>query len=283
MPSQFDADAYWAMTAVINLEYAKKFEYSFRWIEPTIDKSALSFNVNWLKLLYLKHRLAELSTSSACSWVLYLDTDAIVRESDLPLSDFLGDLSARYPSIKNTSAIFAQEDSIPAAFASGDASLFSFLENTRPRRKGFISPWHHVNAGVFFLKAGAQSEALVDAWLESGRHDQRARNRWPAEQGTLTELLFPGRYNTTLPPCPCHAEVAPHASLQGSFAVVNFTEMNGPWGRFVKHDWSGPGGERRVSDFEEELMRIGVADAGSFAASLREVGTCSLRWTPDDF
>lgn len=254
---------YWSLTAVINHEYARQFKYNFRVVRPNISNvSALGYSVNWLKPLYVRQRLEEMADTPGCLWLISMDSDSFVRESDLPLDVFLDGLAKKYGMKHDVGGVFAQEVSIQGAFT---------------------SPWHHVNAGVFMMQSNVHSRKLVNAWIESGRDDPDARVEWPAEQGTITELLFPGKYITKI--VGNRAQKARTVSFddRGHVGVVNMSEFNSPWGRFIEHMWSGPGVETRGTDPKRMLTRMDLMDEHRYKAVAVEVAKGTVLWMPPAF
>jgi len=175
---------YWVMATIVNYAYAARFAYSFRLVRPAMQ-SARDYP-GWNKVLYLRDRLSDLSAEPACTWLLYLDADAFVREADLPLPTFLAGLAARYPVSADVGIILARESNLTGSGAAPPLAAF-------------------LNTGVLLLRSGPQSRRLLDAWLLAGRHVQQRRlwTTWPAEQGILSELLLPGSYphGNSFEPC----------------------------------------------------------------------------------
>ena len=149
--------------------------------------SALGYSVNWLERLYVRQRLEEIADTTGCSWLISMDLDSIVREIDLPLDVILDGLAEKYGLKHGVGGVFAKEVFIQGAFT---------------------SPWHHVNASVFMTQSSVHGMKLVNAQKEPGRDHPDARVEWPAEQGTITELLFPGKYITKIANHPREVEAS---------------------------------------------------------------------------
>merc|ERR550537_1355082 len=138
--------------------------------------------------------------------------------------------------------------------------------------------WHAINAGVYLVRSDAQSRYLFNTWQSAAGDDEQLKKKWPAEQGVLTELYFHGKYYTKLGKQ--HAQLRKHGDIQSAIALVNMTEMNSPWGRFIEHVWSGPGYEKRDTDYTAMLSRIGAAEPKRFQQLLDEVRSSahSVAW-----
>jgi len=276
LPSEANPETFWGMTAVINHEYAKKFGYKFTLVHPDYIKGKEpDYDVNWLKPLYFAQRLQELKESTRCKWFLFLDSDAFVREFDVPLEKFIPDLLAKYNIPKNVAAVFAKEKAIPGVSSEGHLSppIFNWL-----------------NPGVFLVQANAQSQFFFNAWLEGGQHSKPfdashpalrflrkespfffghfpglrdLRKQWPAEMGVLTQLYENNQ------------------DIKSMLGTVDMLEMNSPSGKFVEHAWGGWGSEKKKTDFSDMLARIGTfAEPGKFSKWLGQVEKCTVSWTP---
>lgn len=248
---------YWVMTGLINYAYASRFAYTFRLVRPSMQSAA--DYPGWNKVLYLRDRLSELGAGSACTWLLYLDADAFVREPDLPLPVLLGSLARRYAIPARAGALLAREENLTGSLAEPPAAAF-------------------LNTGVMLLRSGASGRELLDAWLLAGRHVEHRRlwNTWPGEQGILSELLLPGSYP------PAKSSSASGRALRRSFAVVNMTEMNSPWGRFVQHNWGKTATDCLLRDLalRDALLRLDCLKPACLAGLRRGVQAHTVSWTP---
>mmetsp|Transcript_25369 Transcript_25369/g.59090 ORF Transcript_25369/g.59090 Transcript_25369/m.59090 type:complete len:87 (+) Transcript_25369:735-995(+) len=72
-------------------------------------------------------------------------------------------------------------------------------------------------------------------------------------------------------------------ALRQAFAVVNMTEMNSPWGRFVQHSWGKTATEvlLRDSSLRDALLRLDCMASECLAVLRRGVQSCTVSWTPD--
>eukprot|EP00928_Gymnodinium_smaydae_P063719 TRINITY_DN47214_c0_g1_i1.p1 TRINITY_DN47214_c0_g1~~TRINITY_DN47214_c0_g1_i1.p1 ORF type:complete len:292 (-),score=39.39 TRINITY_DN47214_c0_g1_i1:103-978(-) len=250
-----------SMTAVLNQAYASHWGYSFNivhWNWSRVRRSRYRrFHPAWGKVFFLHNRLRELEAASAngaegasaCTWLLYLDSDAYVREFDVPLPIFLQGLAERYASLGSLLRLQPASDGVgagsahavagsaqmqlaPGAIFTRERSVAHAVDgNFRPRRA-----W--INSGVFLLRAGKKAAMLIDDWLALGdAADDKLRHAWPWDQVALTELLRPGAFPWTR----WSLNASSH-NLSGVAALVDMVEMNSPWGRFVQHLWAGTTG-----------------------------------------
>lgn len=233
---------YWSQAAVINYAYAKRFHYNFTLIQPNLSQD--KYNIAWAKCFYLADRLQQLEGNIGCKWILHLDSDAFVREFDLPLPTFMSGLASKYDIGKDVAAVFAKERAI----------------KSEPRdRPGY--GW--LNGGVFLVQANPQSQSFFRKWLDAGKNgSDLERKTWPAEMGVLTHLYE--RDNAT----------------RDTLAVVDMQEMNSPYGNYVEHTWSGWGYEMRGTAYKDMLTRISLASPDDFAKTLQQVKDRIIHYTP---
>jgi len=116
-------------------------------------------------------------------------------------------------------------------------------------------------------------------WLCAGRHSRPEwQNEFPGEQGVLTELVtgwvspeFGGASGLGDPS---------HNNFKELVSVVNMTEMNSPWGKFVEHIWGGIGVHMRGKDYGAALLQIRGNEPGRFQTLLGQAREHVLRWDP---
>lgn len=265
----YPADKYPSLTAVINYKYAKKFGYDFTFAHMDKADRDPKFSIPWHRVFYFADRLKERSDEDACKWFLYLDTDAFLHDFDTPLESFIARMASRYNINRGVGAIFSQEQEHPPEMT---------------------MTLHGVNAGVYLIHSNANSRRLFDTWSASASDDPDLEKAWPAEQGVLTEMVFPGKYVTRLGPLrpdgqfheSASARLKQHGDIDvaSTLALVNMTEMNSPWGWFVEHIWSGPGSEKRGTDFMGMLGSIYATDPDHFDELLSAVRTHVSTWSP---
>merc|ERR1719316_1649822 len=166
---------YWSLTAVLNYAYAKQFGYKFTFVHPDKHRLLSKFNIQWHRVFYFAERLRKVQQrqQGQCTWLLYLDTDAFVRDFETSLPRFLSRIASKYHIKDDVGAIFAQEQAHPPSMPYS---------------------WHAVNDGVYLVHANGQSRRFFDVWQSAASDDSELEKKWPAEQGVLTELYFPGKY-----------------------------------------------------------------------------------------
>jgi len=199
-----------------------------------------------------------------CTWLLFLDSDAFVRQTDLSIPGYLANLAWRYGIKHNVAAIFAQNRDIqrPDHLYVGPVT-------------GFKANVHWVNAGVFFVQANAQSRRLFESWQVLGHNSKDGlRRSWPGETGVITELVRPGLYS--------YARTSDWGTrnFTKEVALVDMVEIDSPWGRYVQHIW-GFHWYRREIDCYDALIRIRADEKERLGLLLRQVLKGRLYWGPD--
>lgn len=248
---------YVSLTTVLNYAYAKKYGYDFRYVHLDASHLRTNFSAPWHRVFYFQERLRNETDDSSCRWYLHVDSDAFVRPPWRSLPEFLTDVAKRYSINSDTGAIFAQEQQLPPD-----------MPHTL----------HAVNAGVYLVHPNARSRHLFQVWASAATDDPLLQAQWPAEQGVLTELRFPGRYYTGLKLH--HARLHKHEDIATDLSLVNMTEMNSPWGRFVEHLWSGPGSDLRHRGFLDALKDVQAEDGPTFHRLLAEARRRIVPWAP---
>lgn len=251
------------MAGILNYAYAAHWSYDFRIVLPQ-ERRGGSLKGDpypgWHKVQYLLERLSNPSADERrCKWLLYMDSDAFVRMHDLPMDIFLAGLVSRYWIREDVGVIFAREQNLTGA-------------NAEPPKADFL------NTGVLFVRFGERSKTLFERWLAAGFgvESRRLWNLWPGEQGIISEHLLPGSY----PQAKSSIERQP--SIRNSFAAVNLTEFNSPWGRFVQHNYGKTANDQTSRDraFREALLRLDCLEAGCFTRLRRAATKAMERWTP---
>lgn len=201
----------------------------------------------WCRLKIIRSVVAQIAQRrrlepgrASCHWVLYIDSDAYVREQH---TDFTAVLGA------------ARHADVHFAIAREEPPAGGFRSN-RKREHGVRVP--SLNAGVLFVRASAWAEALLDVWMRAPELPVCAPfvRSWPCEQQCLHELL---RNRTLLPD-----------GWQRRIATAPTQLFNSPWGSFVRHVWGGPGSELRRRVFDDELKVQGVWRWRQFERLLQE-------------
>jgi len=256
--TSFNQKAYWAMNAVINKAYADKWGYAFTLAVPQKQTPRMSKKPanSWYRVPFLHQRLADAQArKEKCGWIVYMDSTSFIRNHDVPLSRFLDGLFKDQPMHPRTGGIFQWD----------------------AKNNGLVSD------SSFLLQVNGHGEDLVNAWRQSGEADEAMRFE-AAEQGTLTELLFPGKVATRSGQAlklfqMAHAKtVTGGKSLRGHFEVLPAeADAHGDqcWGDFIQDTSSLPPGLKRRNSMDQ-LKRLGLLE--SFSTALRGLG--ATQWQP---
>lgn len=267
---------YWALAAALNAAYAAHWSYKFTYVK--LNSSAMpGYHPAWAKVFYLSERIRQATETGQCRWFLFLDSDAYVREYDVPLDIFLAALGKQYRIRADVGAIFAREEdpdiehlgvSIPG--------LREYYQNYR-----FEAAW--LNSGVLLAQSGAKGQQLFEAWEQAAREAGSAlRSRLPADTAVLTEMINPGLYPLarTTAQRPMPGNDGQQQPINRTVAVVHMVVMNSPWGRFAAHAWSYHQSFRE-SMFWDGLLRIQIAGLEALGKELHRVHKyCLVRWKP---
>ena len=205
---------------------------------------------SWCKLSYLIARVRARvdrceEQAGGCSeatlpWMLFLDSDAFVRETQ---QNFVDALNAQ--ELTGVEILVTREEAVPEL--------------------GFHKAFE-INTGVMFIHASRWTLTFLEAWLaerESSCAD--LREVMPGEQGCLIRLL--------------HAKY-PHlpAGTDTRLRLLPMRPFNSPWGSFIRHFWSaawylrGPPQKHgpSVDLITDELSLHGVFSRKQFDTELRE-------------
>eukprot|EP00440_Ansanella_granifera_P040768 gb/GFBE01044212.1/.p1 GENE.gb/GFBE01044212.1/~~gb/GFBE01044212.1/.p1 ORF type:complete len:456 (+),score=146.59 gb/GFBE01044212.1/:1-1368(+) len=255
---ELDKNKFWAMNIVSNKAYADRFGYHFVLITPelndnSIDKKGSNAPLpSWYKVPYLQERLSnmQIGRSGKCSWLLYMDSNAYVRESDVPLPLLLEELVNEKGMAADVGGIFSHEP-------------------------GTGSQEGHILDTAFFLQANTRGSDLLEAWRLSAEADEKQLLRAPAEEGTLTELLMPRKYKTSHSPSR-HA-VTLHAEKVGDIGIVDSTRFAGREGSFIELHSTNLKTEREAA--LDELTRLHLTDPKIFNKQLEYLKSQTAPWT----
>ncbi|CAL1153647.1 unnamed protein product [Cladocopium goreaui] len=120
------------------------------------------------------------------------------------------------------------------------------------RRSGMVSD------KIFFIQANGHGEELMNAWRSSSSEDE-AMSFEAAEQGTLTELLFPGKAMKLFQVS--HAKIHGSEQLRGKATVLFSAGTEGQcWGDFIQDTSLAPEAVKKKRSLEQ-LRRIGLVGA----------------------
>ena len=263
-----NASSYWNKVIALNYLYARRHGYQFFLMAPSRSGSAAKgVYYSWCKidtLAALVERLAPppappapftASGSAAsggpasanrpaarCTWIVFLDSDAYVREQFVSVPQLLSTLG---PAASRAELVIGRERNV-AAGESGGSGAVAFQTSFA------------LNTGVLFLSASNWSRQLLRGW--SSLQDTACKGklfRRQAEQKCFERLLADQRQ--LLPPLA--EERIFHAPMQA---------FNSPWGRYARHIWGGEGVGLRATVFDDELRVQGVWTAAQQMALVRE-------------
>jgi len=225
---------YFHKSFALNYLYAQRHAMEFVIVRPTraATDSWLGGDSGlcpaWCRVKILASLVASHRQRHSCHWVLYIDSDAYVREQHV---DFLERLDT--PRNADVQIAISREELPAGGFRS-----------PRKRAHGVRVP--SLNAGVLFVKATQWSSEFLAAWMRAASLPVCApfRQLWPCEQQCFHELL---RNRSLLP-----------RGWRAAIATAPMQLFNSPWGQFIRHVWGGPGVELRRKAFDDELKVQGV-------------------------
>ena len=232
---------YFHKAMMLNLLYAQRHRMSFLIVRPTaaeedswLDSRDSGLCPAWCRVKIIASLVASRLAAHGCHWVLYIDSDAYIREQHV---DFLERFDT--PANRDVHFAFAREELPGGGYPS-------------PRNRSHGVRVASLNAGVLFLRASAWSARLLAVWMRASQLPVCApfRQEWPCEQQCLHELL---RNRTLLP-----------EGWRTRIASVPMQLFNSPHGQFIRHVWGGTTGawvssfELRRKAFDDELRVQGV-------------------------
>lgn len=213
------ASIHLAVVIALNMNYAQRHAHRFRYLHAAENPG--DWTRAWNKVFYLTERSAQAaaytSTERTCHWLLMLDSDAYVHSHMRSVTSELDLIASRYQLLNTTVAVLSREQTI-AQFQAG-------IE------------W--VNPGVLLARPSRRACELGLAWQWIGqRSGSAARSGWPAEMGVITEMLQGSGFEPASKLASAWREghswnlgEAPQAAV----LQVNMTELNSPWGGYVRH------------------------------------------------
>jgi len=233
--SSFNGKAVWSMNAVLNKAYADRWGYGFTLAQPQDQSLRWSKRpaASWYRVPYLQERLqAQMARKERCGWLAFLDSAAFIQDHSVSLPAYLDGLFKDQPLNLRTGGIFQWDQ----------------------KKRGLVSD------KVFLVQVNGHGEELLNAWRSSGDLDEAMRFE-AAEQGTLTELLFPGKVATRSGKAlklfeVAHAKTVGGEPLRGKVTVLE--DSSDQWGGFIRDtSHQAPGLQRKLS--LEQLQRLGLA------------------------
>jgi len=250
---------------VLNYAYARRHGYNFLYVRST-EPASKELRVTWRRWAYLVDHLADLQSSGRCTWMLVLDSDAFVREEELPIDMFLADIGRRYSVPATTGGVMARERKVwkasKAQSSHPETHEWYSLENKEYKSYGWVNP------GVAIFNAASEPlRQLVETMSTAPEHISCCKVGWPTDMAVLSELLDPGFY----PLARIQGRETNATAVSGTISLVDMLEMNCPFGRFVSHVWSGWGKDMRQTAFKDALLRIDAWNVDRFSSLIGEI------------
>ena len=178
-----NASSYWTKVIALNYLYATRHGYSFFLMAPRRSGAAAKgVYYSWCKIETLTSLVERLAapTAAPCTWLLFLDSDAYIREQLVSVPHLL---SALGPAAARAELVIGREKPLQSEFDESVRFSTAFALNT----------------GVLFLRASNWTRNMLGAWaaLEhtacTGKYFRRQ-----AEQKCFERLLVDQRRH--LPP-----------------------------------------------------------------------------------
>ena len=226
----------------INWLVAQRYGWSFTLVRPHQRREHPPFSVMWCKLTALASMIRQTLTTEQqdCTWLLYIDADAFVRDAGIDLIRHVASLAEA----ARAEFVISRED--------GGDELQARLEDGSPfglREAPFL-----FNTGVLFVRASNWSAHFLCNWFKkrntlcAGTGDNDLRTHWPGEQKCLDNLFEESFLRPN--------ESALSGQDRRKIMHAPMTLFNSPWGRYVTHRWSGRGGESVEWAMDHELRSV---------------------------
>ena len=247
-----NASSYWTKVIALNYLYATRHGYGFHLLAPSRSGSAAKgVYYSWCKVQTLQNLVDRLvlhntvlapTADKKCTWLVFLDSDAYIREQLTSVPQLLRSLG-------------------PAAKG---AHLVLGRESPRRGKDWVFSTGFALNTGVLFLKASNFSRQMLRGWgsLEHTACQGKLFRR-QAEQKCFERLLADQRH--LLP-----------AKAEEKIVHVPMQHFNSPWGRYARHIWGGEGAQLRATVYDDELKVQGIwtkAQQMALVEGARRVGS----------
>jgi hypothetical protein len=253
-----DFHSYWTKTLAINYLVAKRYNWSFTLVRPT--KQA-DLSVMWCKIPAmeeavqdaLRRHASRSSNGHPCTWLMYIDADAFIRDAGVDLARKLAGLAER----AGAEMVIARED--------GGSERNGVLTDAG-EPFAVADPAVVLNDGIFMVRASAWTSRFLRVWFGwrnhpkcAGHGDNNFRTHWPGEQACLEMLIE--SLNEKLPRTPRDGhddeKVEGHEPLDPrKVLTAPMTLFNSPWGRYVTHAWGGRGGREKFAAMDHELRTV---------------------------
>jgi len=239
--------SYWKKAAVINYLYAKQHGHDFLYIHVDhIPEPQQAWTASALRPHILEIHVSQYA-SDTNKWGVYLDSDAVVAKSDIPLESLYEDIAQQI--CKGTLC----DDSI-GLILELDAGL-------GPAR---------LNTGVMVFAYNNKTTRFLQRWVDAQMKPENREllARWPADQRVFEKMVG-------VPDKSLHNVGIWDAGLPTRIGIVRPHTMASPWAKYISHLWSGWGWWRRETVFDQLLGDLGIATVPSFNRVLDEINNGS--------
>jgi hypothetical protein len=226
-------------TAAINSAYARRHGYKFIFRTISHDDGSTA----WCKLQFLSDTVRSITTPT---YVIAVDSDAHFTSFETSLPAWLESNAIDMP-VASYSVLVSTESAVPG--------LFSFT--------------HALNTGVLYVfvdPSDKDRHTRLTKTLQIWRNAAHTPlcisflRHWPYEQGCLEKLLATSELVRSV------VQVAPgHMNI-----------WNGPWGRYIRHMWSGVGKELRPVFVNDTIARYLVNETEEIHNLRIDEGGCNV-------
>jgi len=153
---------YWKKTAAINHMYAKRHGHTFTYYKLGDVPAGYGWNINWMKPKVFLNFLNTMNDATRCGWVLYVDSDAMIIQHDMPLETFFNDVLSPQFGIQSDT----DKDVLSPQFGiQSDTDKMSDVNVILELEEGASAAL--LNAGVFLANGNAKN--FMETWMDAGR------------------------------------------------------------------------------------------------------------------
>ena len=173
--------------------------------------------------------------------IWYLRQRIIDLELDKHFYEWLGELGEKYGISTDIALILAREKTVRDHVAEVNNWLNGGVLIVKVSNDAVQLLEAVIRGGLAYKKKGEEAHRTAET-NEASIKEFDVFSEWPAEQGILTNLWNESsqgyqmtNWNTTADDW---LNLRSEAGFKtNNIAVVDILEMNGPWGRFIKHEW----------------------------------------------
>jgi len=226
---------FWLLNFAVNFWYAHSHDYEYLWVKNPyghvcLHPGAGHLMVTWCKLPALLRTFAEYPDAQ---YFLFLDSDAYVSDASRSVESFM-------------------ERAMQLSYKARQAEIIIGAEPWVDCTSKLRPPECYVNSGVMLIKNSPLAQQIIEEWwsLANVHHSPCARIHkfrwhWAFEQSVMSAHIWP--------------------KYQEHILRLPTDEMNGPYGKFVKHFWGSKAGwPLRIPKFSDRILKI-VKENAKFA------------------